>query len=57
MASDASVLLGKEETKRRFLKNAIQKGIKSGWVTNFNPEAHLKSIKESYSKSLEKKIR
>jgi antitoxin ParD1/3/4 len=50
-------LLEEEEKKRKLLKKAIQAGIKSGFVEDFNPEAHLKSLNENYLKSRKKKAK
>jgi antitoxin ParD1/3/4 len=38
-------LLEEEENKITALRNAIQEGIESGIVHDFNPEAHLKELK------------
>lgn len=38
-------LLEEEENKAMVLKNAIQDGIDSGIVHDFNPDEHLKSLK------------
>jgi antitoxin ParD1/3/4 len=38
-------LLEEEESKRSALQKAIDEGIKSGTVNNFDPEKHLKSLK------------
>ena len=38
-------LLEEEENKLLALKNAIQEGIESGMVKEFDPEKHLKSLK------------
>ena len=38
-------LLEEEENKMIALRNAIDDGIKSGVVEDFNPEAHLKQLK------------
>lgn len=40
-------LLEEEENKVTLLKRAIQAGIDSGVATNFDPEKHLKSLKNS----------
>ncbi|RLD41242.1 MAG: type II toxin-antitoxin system ParD family antitoxin [Bacteroidetes bacterium] len=39
-------LLEEEENRVLALKNAIQDGLDSGIANNFNPELHLKRIKE-----------
>ncbi len=39
-------LLEEEESKVIALKNAIQEGIDSGIAHDFEPESHLKSLKE-----------
>ncbi len=39
-------LLEEEETKVKALKNAVQEGIDSGIASDFEPEKHLKSLKE-----------
>jgi antitoxin ParD1/3/4 len=39
-------LLENEESKRIALRNAIQQGIDSGIAHDFNPEEHLKELKE-----------
>ena len=38
-------LLEEEENKVIALKNAIQEGLNSGFVEDFNPEEHLESLK------------
>lgn len=38
-------LLEEEENKMIALRNAIQEGIESGIVNNFNPEVHLNELK------------
>lgn len=50
-------MLEEEEKKRKLLKKAIQAGIKSGFVKDFDPHTHLKSIKEEYAKSFKKKTK
>jgi len=39
-------LLDEEENKITILRNAVQDGIDSGIENNFEPEKHLKSLKE-----------
>lgn len=43
-------LLEIEENKIIALKNAIQNGIESGTVENFNPQIHLKELKAKKAK-------
>lgn len=38
-------LLEEEESKVKLLKSAIEEGIQSGHVENFDPKQHLESIK------------
>jgi antitoxin ParD1/3/4 len=40
-------LLEEEENKLTALKSAIQEGLNSGVVKNFNPKKHLESLKVS----------
>ena len=40
-------LLEEEENKIAALKNALEDGINSGIVKNFNPQKHLESLKAS----------
>lgn len=40
-------LLEENDRHLRILKSAIDEGLQSGVITDFNPEAHLKSLKES----------
>lgn len=42
-------LLENEEKKINELRQALILGEESGWVKNFNPEDHLKSIKSRYT--------
>lgn len=44
-------LLEAEEQKFYALKNAIQEGIDSGLAVNFDPEEHLKKLKQTKKKS------
>jgi antitoxin ParD1/3/4 len=37
-------LLETEETKRKQLNKALRKGEKSGFIKNFNPQSHLKTL-------------
>ncbi len=39
-------LLEEEENKVKVLRNAIQEGVDSGMAHNFDPEKHLKLLKE-----------
>ncbi|TAF53627.1 MAG: type II toxin-antitoxin system ParD family antitoxin [Sphingobacteriia bacterium] len=39
-------LLEEEEAKVLALKNAIQEGIDSGWVKNYDPQKHLAELKK-----------
>ena len=39
-------LLEEEESKQAALKQALQEGIDSGIADDFNPEEHLKQLKE-----------
>ena len=43
-------LLEAEESKLQALRLAIQEGINSGIATDFDPEAHLESLKEATRK-------
>jgi antitoxin ParD1/3/4 len=43
--SAALQLLDDEERKIAALDNAIEEGIASGWVSDFDPTAYLKKIK------------
>lgn len=43
-------LLEAEENKLKTLKNAIQEGIDSGIVKNFNPQKHLERLKAGKKK-------
>ncbi len=43
-------LLEEEENKLLALRGAIQEGIKSEIAYNFNPEVHLKELKEKKKK-------
>lgn len=38
-------LLEEEESKVKVLKSAIEEGIQSGHIENFNPKQHLENIK------------
>ncbi|WP_236973991.1 type II toxin-antitoxin system ParD family antitoxin [Membranihabitans maritimus] len=38
-------LLEEEEKKVVFLRRSIEDGISSGWVDDFDPEEHLKTLK------------
>ena len=38
-------LLEEEESKIKVLRSAIQEGIDSGMVQNFNPKSHLEQLK------------
>lgn len=38
-------LLEEEEKKVVFLRKSIEDGINSGWVNDFDPEGHLKTLK------------
>ena len=42
-------LLEEEESRLLVLKDAIQEGIKSGRIENFDPKKHLESLKEKKS--------
>ncbi len=42
-------LLENEEKKINELRQALILGEESGWVKNFNPEDHLKSIKSRFT--------
>ena len=44
-------LLEEEETKVKALKNAIQEGINSGVVKNFNAKEHLEILKANKRKN------
>ena len=44
-------LLEEEESKIIALKNAIQEGINSGVVKNFDPKKHLAKLKSAKSKN------
>jgi antitoxin ParD1/3/4 len=37
-------LLESEESKKKLLNKALAKGEKSGFVKNFNPESHLRTL-------------
>jgi antitoxin ParD1/3/4 len=39
-------LLDDEEIKIAALNNAIEEGMASGWVSDFDPEGYLRKIKE-----------
>jgi antitoxin ParD1/3/4 len=39
-------LLEAEEKKTAALSTAIEEGLASGWVSDFDPEAYLKEIKD-----------
>jgi antitoxin ParD1/3/4 len=41
-------LLESEERKLNELRNALIVGEQSGWVEDFNPEEHLKSLQRRY---------
>ncbi|MEN9742699.1 MAG: hypothetical protein RLZZ65_504 [Bacteroidota bacterium] len=43
--SAALLLLEEEEKKVAALSSAIEEGLSSGWVSDFNPDAYLKEIK------------
>ncbi len=40
-------LLEEEEKKAEILKNAIEEGMNSGYVENFDADVHLKKLKKS----------
>ena len=44
-------LLEEEESKVIALKNAINEGIESGFVTNFDPKKHLQKLKAAKKKN------
>ena len=44
-------LLEEEENKVIALKNAINEGIESGFVTNFDPKKHLQKLKAAKKKN------
>lgn len=41
-------LLETEERKLNELRNALIVGEESGWIHDFNPEEHLKSLQDKY---------
>jgi antitoxin ParD1/3/4 len=43
-------LLESEERKLNEIRNALIVGEESGWVEDFNPEEHLKSLQKKYAK-------
>ena len=43
-------LLESEERKLNKIRNALIVGEESGWVEDFNPEEHLKSLQKKYAK-------
>ncbi len=43
-------LLESEERKLNEIRNALIVGEESGWVKDFNPEEHLKSLQKKYAK-------
>jgi antitoxin ParD1/3/4 len=43
-------LLESEERKLNEIRNALIVGEESGWVEDFNPEEHLKSLNKKYAK-------
>ena len=43
-------LLEEEEKKKVLLRQAIEDGINSGWVEDFDPNEHLKALKEKRNK-------
>ena len=42
-------LLEAEELKTKSLTKALSRGEKSGFVKNFNPKTHLKSLRQKFS--------
>jgi antitoxin ParD1/3/4 len=42
-------LLESEEFKKQYLIEALEKGEKSGFVTNFDPKAHLMKLNKTVS--------
>jgi antitoxin ParD1/3/4 len=41
-------LLESEERKLNELRNSLIIGEQSGWIHDFNPEEHLKSLQDKY---------
>ena len=48
VVSAALQLLDDEERKIAALNNAIEEGLNSGWVSDFDSQAYLKEIKSAF---------